>query len=279
MSTATINASTLTIPSSAINALRHHWPEYLMEGFGLGLFMLAACAVSVVLDHPSSAVHRAIQSATLRRVLFGAAMGATAILNIYSPWGKRSGAHLNPSTTLTFWRLGKVEPWDAAFYSVCQFAGGIVGVLTAQILFGSLIEHPERQLCRDLTGARRRGGCLRCRSRNHFHINFGGIASIEQRKSDAIYRVVRRCAGYDLHKHRGAAVRDEYEPGAHSWLCCPRRYMDRALDLLHRAADRNASGGGGLSAAEGRPPCVLRQAAPPQRQTLHLSMQLRRVTH
>jgi len=113
-----------------------------MEGFGLALFMLAACSVGVVLEHPSSAVHQMIQDPTLRRVLFGAAMGATAILNIYSPWGKRSGAHLNPATTLTFWRLGKVDKWDAVFYSLSQFAGGIAGVVTAQLLFGNLIAHP-----------------------------------------------------------------------------------------------------------------------------------------
>src|SRR6266852_7607851 len=113
MSTATMNERTLAIPTSAIDALGRHWPEYLMEGFGLGLFMLSACTFGVVLDHPSSPVRQMIGDPTLRRVLFGSAMGATAILNIYSPWGKRSGAHLNPSTTLTFWRLGKVETWDA----------------------------------------------------------------------------------------------------------------------------------------------------------------------
>ena len=46
----------------------------------------------------------------------GLAMGLTAIGIIYSPWGKQSGAHLNPAVTLTFFRLGKVAPWDAVFY-------------------------------------------------------------------------------------------------------------------------------------------------------------------
>ena len=40
-------------------------------------------------------------------------MGLTAILIIYSPWGKQSGAHLNPSVTLTFFRLGTIQTWDA----------------------------------------------------------------------------------------------------------------------------------------------------------------------
>jgi aquaporin Z len=39
-------------------------------------------------------------------------MGATVILLIYSPWGKQSGAHMNPAFTFT--RLGKVGPRDAA---------------------------------------------------------------------------------------------------------------------------------------------------------------------
>ena len=129
--------------ATMLEAVKHHWPEYLMEGFGLGLFMVSACSVGVLLEHSSSPVRQMIGDATARRVLFGSAMGATAILNIYSPWGKRSGAHLNPATTLTFWRLGKVETWDAVFYSLSQFAGGIAGVLIAQLLLGSLIAHPN----------------------------------------------------------------------------------------------------------------------------------------
>ena len=131
------------LPSSdaVMHALRRHWPEYLMEAFGLGLFMLFACGFGVLLEHPSSPVRQAIADATLRRVLFAAAMAAIAITNVYSPWGKRSGAHLNPAITLTFWRVGKVEAWDAVFYSFSQFAGGIVGVLAAQVLFGGLIAH------------------------------------------------------------------------------------------------------------------------------------------
>src|SRR5574341_1388671 len=100
------------------DAWRSHWPEYLMEASGLGLFLVSACLFSALLFHPDSPAVHAIPSAFLRRALIGVAMGLTAIGIIYSPWGKRSGAHLNPSVTVTFLRLGKVRPWDGAFYAI-----------------------------------------------------------------------------------------------------------------------------------------------------------------
>jgi aquaporin Z len=112
-----------------IHALRTHWPEYLMEAAGLGLFMVSAGLFGTLLEYPQSPVHRAIADSLVRRALMGGAMGLTAVGIIYSPWGKQSGAHINPATTLTFWRLGKVAGWDAVFYAVAQFVGGLAGVL------------------------------------------------------------------------------------------------------------------------------------------------------
>src|SRR5207249_1399042 len=39
---------------SALGALREHWPEYLVEAGGLGLFMVSACLFATLLEHPSS---------------------------------------------------------------------------------------------------------------------------------------------------------------------------------------------------------------------------------
>jgi aquaporin Z len=124
-----------------IDALRKHWPEYLMEAVELGLFMISACAFTVLLYHPASSVAQAIHSDLLRRMLMGGAMGLTAIAIIFSPLGKRSGGHFNPSVTLTFFRLGKIEAWDTAFYTIFQFAGGVTGVLIASLLLGNLVAH------------------------------------------------------------------------------------------------------------------------------------------
>ena len=109
-------------------ALLSHWPEYVMEAAGLALFMVSAGLFGTLLGDPESAVHQAVASPLLRRALMGLAMGLTAVGIIYSPWGKQSGAHLNPATTLTFLRLGKVAPRDACGYVIAQFLGGLFGV-------------------------------------------------------------------------------------------------------------------------------------------------------
>src|SRR5215831_3063972 len=124
-----------------IDALKQHWPEYLMEATELGIFMISACAFTVLLFHPASPVTKVISDGILRRLLMGIAMGSTAIAIIFSPLGKRSGGHFNPSVTLTFFRLGKIEAWDAAFYALFQFAGAVAGVLIASLLFGKLVAH------------------------------------------------------------------------------------------------------------------------------------------
>ena len=135
-----------------IDALRKHWPEYLMEATELGIFMISACAVTVLLYHPASALAQNIHSELLRRVLMGSAMGSTAVAIIFSPLGKRSGAHFNPAVTLTFFRLGKIEPWDAAFYTLFQFIGGIAGVLVATTVLGGLVAHQAVNYAATLPG-------------------------------------------------------------------------------------------------------------------------------
>jgi len=124
-----------------------------MEAAELGVFMISACVVVALLEHPGSAARQLISGPALRRVLTGMAMGLTAIAIVYSPWGQQSGAHFNPSVTLTFWRLGKVATWDAVFYVVAQFAGAIIGVLTAAAVLGGLIAHPAVNYVATLPGS------------------------------------------------------------------------------------------------------------------------------
>ena len=113
-----------------------------MEAAGLGLFMISAAVVTALFEYPHSSLNQLLPNPIVRRVLIGVAMGLTAIGIIYSPWGKRSGAHLNPAVTVTFFRLGKIQGLDALFYVLAQFAGGLIGLLVASLALGMAIEHP-----------------------------------------------------------------------------------------------------------------------------------------
>lgn len=122
-----------------------HWTEYAIESSLLGLFVLCACSVAVVFNHPQSSVRRAVTNARTRRAIVGLLMGLTAIAIIYSPWGQRSGAHLNPAVTLTYAVLGKVHAPDVAGYMAAHFIGAVAGVFVARRLWGSRIMHEAVQ--------------------------------------------------------------------------------------------------------------------------------------
>ncbi len=74
----------------------------------------------------------------LRRLITGLlfAGGATAV--VYSPLGKRSGAHINPAVTLAFWRLGKIPSRDAAAYIIAQIVGAIAGTAATALAWPGL---------------------------------------------------------------------------------------------------------------------------------------------
>jgi aquaporin Z len=126
----------------SVEKFRAHLPEYLMEAGELCLFMISAGVVTILFEYPGSTVHQAIHNSDLRRFLIGIAMGVTAIALIYSPWGKQSGAHMNPAVTFTFYRAGKVKRQDALFYVIFQCLGGLVGVSFVALLFGQAFTQP-----------------------------------------------------------------------------------------------------------------------------------------
>ena len=139
-------ATTLT------GALRRHWPEYLIEGWALGTFMVSAGLVATLLGAPVSPLYRALPDPLWRNAAGGIAMGLTAIALIHSPWGKRSGAHMNPAVTLTFLRLGKTHPWDALFFVIAQVLGGLSGVLLVAALAGHAFRDPPVSYAATLPG-------------------------------------------------------------------------------------------------------------------------------
>lgn len=116
-------------------SLGAHWQHYAIEAWALGTFMAVAGAAGVLLARVPSAP-------LLHRLMYGSAMGLTAIAIVYSPWGRRSGAHFNPAVTLTYYLLGKSEPWDALFYILAQFLGGTILFAIAARLLQPAIAQP-----------------------------------------------------------------------------------------------------------------------------------------
>ncbi|MDX2175778.1 MAG: aquaporin [Candidatus Sumerlaeia bacterium] len=122
---------------------RRNWPDYALEGLLLGCFLVTACLVVALLQHPGSPVRNALPDGTVRRAVIGAAMGLTALLILTSRIGKRTGAHINPAVTLVFLWQGKTTPADAAGYIAGQTAGAVLGVSATALALGGVVRHPS----------------------------------------------------------------------------------------------------------------------------------------
>ena len=142
MKEAVNNAGLLSSPRAAslrdtlgfAASLRLHWPEYLMEAGEMSIYMFCICAFATLLQHPGCPLKHFFVSGIVRRALMGLAIGTTVMALTMSPWGKQSGGHINPAMTFTFYRLGKIAPWDALLYGVAQFFGATSGVALATFL-------------------------------------------------------------------------------------------------------------------------------------------------
>lgn len=120
-----------------VHTSRWHAREYLIEAWALGTFMWMACAAVTLVS-----VAAASWPPLSARAVIGVAMGLTALMLIRSPWGQRSGAHMNPAVTLCYWLLGRMRGHDALAYIIAQFAGGTAGVAIAGWIFGDALAAP-----------------------------------------------------------------------------------------------------------------------------------------
>ena len=141
----------------------------------------------------------------------GACDGVTAVSIIYSRWGQRSGAHMNPAVTLTFFRLGKVAPPDLAGYVAAQFTGSVLGMAVAAALLGPLSNNSVHYVATVLVPGD--GGVPR-RGPDFVRADADGVVRLQSSSLGAFHRRVRRPARVDVYHGRSAFVGDEHEPGA-----------------------------------------------------------------
>lgn len=104
------------------------------------MFMVSAAVFVILIEHPALPIRNTIESPLYRRLLIGFAMGVTAVLLIYSAWGKRSGAHMNPAVTLTFLQLDRIKLSDAIWYIIAQFVGGVLAIWIIKLLLTEYLE-------------------------------------------------------------------------------------------------------------------------------------------
>ena len=116
-----------------------------MEALELAALMVLICCINTVLYSSSSPLHKLSLTFTERSILMGVGVALGSFVITYSSFGRRSGAHLNPAITLTYYSIGVMQRWDALFYVVAQIGGGVLGVYLAHSFLGSsLSEAPVR---------------------------------------------------------------------------------------------------------------------------------------
>ena len=104
--------------------------------------MFSAGFFDAIIDHPNLPIRQHIHSALLRRFLIGLSMGLTALFIFNAPFGKKSGAYINPAVTIVQYRLQNIDREDAAFYILFQFIGGSIGMYLVYFLLPALISSP-----------------------------------------------------------------------------------------------------------------------------------------
>jgi aquaporin Z len=120
-------------------AWKKNWKHYMQEALGLAIFMISACFFGAILEANNSTLHLAIPNDFFRRVIMGVLMGSTALFIFYSPFTAPSGSQINPAVTVSFLRLNRMCQWDAMFYIIFQFAGGVAAVFIMRWLMGSML--------------------------------------------------------------------------------------------------------------------------------------------
>lgn len=98
--------------------------------------VLLFTVVTVVrwLMDPSSPV--SIADLQVALAVVGVIVGAVLFCLIRSPWGRRSGAHMNPAVSVALWLMGAFPGRYVVPYTVAQLSGSLAGAEMARLVWG-----------------------------------------------------------------------------------------------------------------------------------------------
>ena len=100
---------------------------YAAEAVGTALLLIGGLSAVTVVTSPASPVASLHLPGWLLRACAGGLFGLTGTAVTLSPFGKHSGAHINPAMTFAFWLEGKISRSHAVYYVIAQCLGAIIG--------------------------------------------------------------------------------------------------------------------------------------------------------
>ncbi|RTQ48614.1 aquaporin family protein [Hymenobacter gummosus] len=134
----------MAVLASLWSALRRHWSYYLTEAAGVAAFLAFISVSSVLIHHPDLPLRGWLgETEWLRRAVLAGVVVLVVAAITYSPWGQRSGAHINPAVTLAFWHLGSLRTADAFWYVLAQCTGGVAAGLGLSWVLRRWYAHPD----------------------------------------------------------------------------------------------------------------------------------------
>jgi len=93
------------------------WGAYAAELAGTSFMVAWGLSAVIFMMSAASPVHSLIPADRIRLLVTGILFAAGGTLVIYSSLGQRSGGHINPAVTVSFWMLGKIGARDMVLYS------------------------------------------------------------------------------------------------------------------------------------------------------------------
>ncbi len=120
-----------------------HWPEYGAEFIGTAFLVFAGLSAVVFDFGKGLPLAELIPDAGVRRLITGLLFAGSGSLVAISPFGKTSGAHINPAVSLAFWMQGKMHHYDVIGYVIGQFLGAITGETLLVIVWHNYVRSVE----------------------------------------------------------------------------------------------------------------------------------------